>query len=49
MNKSEGRRRIMGGDMNAATLRTGYFISTKSHFEKVDNQFQELFKEQEDH
>ena len=39
MNKSEGRRRIMGGDLNAA--RTGYSISTKSHFEIVDNQFQE--------
>jgi len=36
MNKSEGRRRIMGGDLNAATSRTGYSISTKSHFEKVD-------------
>ena len=33
MNKSEGRRRIMGGDLNAATSRTGYSISTKSHFE----------------
>jgi len=31
-NKSEGRRRIMGGDLNAATSRTGYSISTKSHF-----------------
>jgi len=30
----------MGGDLNAATPRTGYSISTKSHFEKVDNQFQ---------
>jgi len=51
MNRSEGRRRIMGGDLNAATSRTGYSISTKSHFEKVDNQFQEFqrFKEQEDH
>jgi len=37
--KSAGRRRIMGGDLNAATSRTGYSISTKSHFEKVDNQF----------
>ena len=40
MNKSEGRRKIMGGDLNATTLRTGYSISTKSYFEKVDNQFQ---------
>jgi len=39
MNKLKGRRRIMGGDLNAATSRTRYFISTKSHFEKVDNQF----------
>jgi len=38
MNKSEGWRRIMGGDLNAATSRTGYSMSTKSHFEKVDNQ-----------
>ena len=37
VNKSEGWRRIMGGDLNAATSRTGYSISTKSHFEKVDN------------
>ena len=44
MNKSEGRRRIMGGDLNAATSRTGYSISTKSHFEKVDNQFQEFIQ-----
>jgi len=44
MNKSEGRRRIMGGDRNAATSRTGYSISTKSHFEKVDNQFQEFMR-----
>ena len=42
--KSERRRRIMGGDLNAARSRIGYSISTKSHFEKVDNQFQELFK-----
>jgi len=41
MNKSEGRRRIMGGDLNAALSRIGYSISTKSYFEKVDNQFQE--------
>ena len=34
----------MGGDLNAATLRTGYSISTKSHFEKVDNQFQEFIQ-----
>jgi len=40
MKKSEGRRRIVGKDMNAATSRTGYSISTKSHFEKVGNQFQ---------
>jgi len=45
MNKSEGRRRIMGGDLNAATSRTGYCISTKSHFEKVDiSQFQAFFQ-----
>jgi len=44
MNKSEKRRRIMGGDLNAATLRTGYSISTKSHFEKADNQFQDFFQ-----
>jgi len=36
----------MGGDLNAAMSRTVCFISTKSHVEKVDNQFQEL--EQED-
>ena len=42
MNRSEGRRRIMGGDLNAATSRTGYSISKKSHFEKEDNQFQEF-------
>ena len=30
--------------MNAATSRTGYSISTKSHFEKVDNQFQEFIE-----
>jgi hypothetical protein len=44
MNRSEGRRSIMGGDLNAATSRTGYSISTKSHFEKVDNQFQEFIQ-----
>ena len=44
MNKSEGWRRIMGGDLNAATSRTGYSISTKSHFEKVDDQFQEFIQ-----
>jgi len=44
MNKSEGRRRIMGGDLNAATSCTGYSISTKSHFEKVDNQVQKLIQ-----
>jgi len=44
MNKSERRRRIMGGALNAATSRTGCSISTKSHFEKVDNQFQEFIQ-----
>ena len=44
MNKSEGRRRIMRGDLNAAMLHTEYSISTKSHFEKVDNQFQEFIQ-----
>jgi len=44
MNKSQGRRRIMEGDLNAATSRTGYSISTKSHFEKEDNQFQECIQ-----
>jgi len=39
--KSEGRRRIMVVDLNAATSRTGYSIPTKSHLEKVDNHFQE--------
>jgi len=34
----------MGGDLNAATSRTGYSISTKSHFEKVDTQFQEFIQ-----
>ena len=34
----------MGGDLNAATSRTGYSISTKSHFKKVDNQFQEFIQ-----
>jgi len=29
-----------GRGLEAATSRTGYSISTKSHFEKVDNQFQ---------
>jgi len=28
--------------LNAATSPTGYSISTKSHFEKVDNQLQEF-------
>jgi len=37
INKSEGRRRIMRGDLNAATSHTEYSISTKSHFEKKDN------------
>jgi len=44
MNKSEGRRRNMGGDLNVATSRTGYSISTNSHFEKVDNQLQEFIQ-----
>jgi len=44
MNKSEGRRRTMGGDLIAAASHTGYSISTKSHFEKVDNQFQEFIQ-----
>jgi len=44
MNRSERWRRIMGGDLNAATSRTGYSISTKSHFEKVDSQFQEFIQ-----
>jgi len=44
MQKSDGRRRIMGGDLNATTLRTGYSISTKFHFEQVDNQFQECIQ-----
>jgi len=35
---------IMEGDLNASTLRTGYPISTKSHFEKIDNQFQEFIQ-----
>ena len=34
----------MRGDLNAATTRTGYSISTKSHFEKGDNQFQEFIQ-----
>jgi len=34
----------MGGDLNAATSRTGYSVSTKSHFEKIDNQFQEFIQ-----
>jgi len=44
MKKSEVRQRIMGGDLNAATSRTEYSSSTKSHFEKVDNQFQEIIQ-----
>jgi len=31
MNKSKGRRRIMGGDLNASKSSTEYSISTKSH------------------
>jgi len=34
----------MGGELNAATSRTGYSISKKSHFEKVFNQFQEFIQ-----
>jgi len=34
----------MGGNLNAATSHTGYSISTKSHFEKVDKQFQEFIQ-----
>jgi len=34
----------MRGDLNAATSRLGYSISTKSHFEKVDNQLQEFIQ-----
>ena len=34
----------MGRDLNVATSRTGYSISTKSHFEKVDNQFVEFIQ-----
>ena len=34
----------MGKDQNAATSRTGYSISTKSHFKKVDNQFQKFIQ-----
>ena len=44
INKSEGRQRIMRGDLNAAMSRTGYSISTKSLFEKVDDQFQEFIQ-----
>jgi len=34
----------MGGDLNAATSHTGYSISTKSPFAKVDSQFQEFIQ-----
>ena len=34
----------MKGDLNAATLRTGYSISTKTHLDKVFNQFQEFIQ-----
>jgi len=34
----------MGGDLNAATSCTGYSISTKSRFEKVEDQFQEFIQ-----
>ena len=44
MKKSEGRWRIMGGDLNAATSYTEYSTSTKSHFEKVDKQFREFIQ-----
>jgi len=44
MKKSEGRRRIMKGDLNAATSHTGYSISKKSHFENVEDQFQEFIQ-----
>jgi len=44
INKLEGHRRIMGGDLIAARSRTEYSIWTKSHFEKVDNQFQEFIQ-----
>ena len=35
-----GQRRVMGGDFNAAVSRAGYAESTRSRFEKVDEQFQ---------
>jgi len=44
MKKSEGWRNIMGGDLNAATSRTEHSISTKSHFEKADNQCKKLIQ-----
>jgi len=44
MKKLKERWRIMRGDMNAATSRTGYSISTKYHFEKVDTQSQEFIQ-----
>jgi len=44
MEKSEGQRKIMGGDLNATTSRTRYSISTKSHFQKADHQFQEYIQ-----
>ena len=34
----------MERDLNAATSRKGYSISTKSHFEKVDYQVQEFIQ-----
>ena len=34
----------MGGDLNAATSRKGYSISTQSHFKKLVNQFQEFIQ-----
>jgi len=34
----------MKGDLNAATSHTGYSISKKSHFENVEDQFQEFIQ-----
>ena len=42
--KSEGLQRIMKGNLNAATSHPGYSISTKSHFEKLDNPFQDFIQ-----
>jgi len=49
MQKSAGRRRIMGMDLNVAMSRTGYPISTNLMLEKQIISFKSLFKEQEDH